>query len=174
MPVSGDHANELSELSESSKPLARSLTGNEADAEDLVQNGFVRALGTVGGLRDFAKIGAWFRTIVRNLFRDKTRRDKSRPVQHLDSFVDESELAAIADTDSVEIADRRLDVKAAIEQLSDPQRRLIELRHFENLQFGAIATAMNLRREEVNRLHIKALLELKKILIEYDPARDRK
>src|SRR4051812_12552998 len=55
--------------------LARWLTRNVNDAEDVVQDACVRALKYIGSLRD-EPAKAWFLTIVRHAFYDWCRRNR--------------------------------------------------------------------------------------------------
>jgi RNA polymerase sigma factor (sigma-70 family) len=55
------------------KSFVASRVGNEADAEDLLQNGLVKALGRAGELKDGEKAVAWFYQLLRNVIIDHRR-----------------------------------------------------------------------------------------------------
>jgi RNA polymerase sigma-70 factor (ECF subfamily) len=60
--------------------LARYLTGNPADAQDLVQETYSRALGA-GSFVPGPSVKAWLFRILRNTFIDGYRRQKRNPAQ---------------------------------------------------------------------------------------------
>lgn len=60
--------------------LARYLTGRAADAEDLVQETYARALGAAAGF-DGRHLRAWLFRILRNTFIDRYRTQKQHPTQ---------------------------------------------------------------------------------------------
>lgn len=49
------------------------LTGHRADAEDLLQDALIRAMGAYDGLRDPAAVKTWLFTVVTNCARDRWR-----------------------------------------------------------------------------------------------------
>ncbi|HUR59295.1 MAG TPA: sigma-70 family RNA polymerase sigma factor [Opitutaceae bacterium] len=55
------------------KSFLASRVGNEADAEDLLQNGLVKAIGRAGELKDGEKAVAWFYQLLRNVVIDHVR-----------------------------------------------------------------------------------------------------
>lgn len=55
------------------KAFLASRVGNDADAEDLLQNGLVKALHRAGELKDGEKAVAWFYQLLRNVIIDHVR-----------------------------------------------------------------------------------------------------
>jgi RNA polymerase sigma factor (sigma-70 family) len=55
------------------KAFLASRIGNEADAEDLLQNGLVKALGRADEIKDGEKAVAWFYQLLRNVIIDYRR-----------------------------------------------------------------------------------------------------
>lgn len=55
------------------KAFLASRVGNEADAEDLLQNGLVKALQRSGEIKDSEKAVAWFYQVLRNVVVDHVR-----------------------------------------------------------------------------------------------------
>jgi len=109
--------------------LGRRLTGNDADAEELVQETYARALA---GARTFAggNLKAWLFKILRNTFVDLRRRSRTAPVTG-----DIEEIGAGDDApllrDDLELDRlRRLvgqEIEAALASLSDEARTIVLL-----------------------------------------------
>ncbi len=60
--------------------LARYLAGNDADAEDLVQETYVHALGAAAQFVPGTNLKAWLFRILRNAFVSRYRRQRHEPV----------------------------------------------------------------------------------------------
>ena len=119
--------------------LARWLTGNEHDAEDVVQDTFVRAFKFFGGFRG-GNCRSWLLTIVRNTA--YTWLEKNRGNHRADEF-DEERHAVEDDSTNPEVlmvqqADRD-QVRQAVERLPAEFREVIVLRELEDLSYREIA-----------------------------------
>lgn len=55
------------------KAFLASRVGNESDAEDLLQNGLVKALQRSGEIKDNEKVVPWFYQVLRNVIVDHVR-----------------------------------------------------------------------------------------------------
>src|SRR6202163_3533099 len=127
--------------------LARWLTGNRADAEDVVQEACLRALRGIAG---FAGVNsrAWTLAIVRNAAHDWLRKNRSPAVIHVDDLEatkrrragdadawapDTPEAALIARADEARL-------EAAIAGLPTVFRETLVLRDVQGLDYREIAT----------------------------------
>jgi len=61
--------------------FAYHLTYNEADADDLVQDTYLRAWKAIHQYNEGTNVRAWLFTILKHTFINKHRREKSRPTQ---------------------------------------------------------------------------------------------
>ena len=124
--------------------LARRLTGNDADAEDLVQETYVRA---VAGARTFTggNLKAWLFKILRNTFVDLRRRSRDGataavPGPELTSVTDDAEL--LRDDFELERLRRLVgdEIEAALSALSDEARTivLLDVEGFSETEVAAI------------------------------------
>ena len=60
------------------------LTRNHAEAEDLVQETYVRAVGAMGRLRPGSNMKGWLFTILRNVWLNQLRKRRNGPQMVLD------------------------------------------------------------------------------------------
>jgi RNA polymerase sigma-70 factor, ECF subfamily len=119
---------------------ARWLTKNEADAEDVVQDAYVRALRFFSSLRgDNAR--AWLLTIVRNTWYGRfSPRDSAHEMRVFDEMSNERPTETL-DPEALLLQRQTVDeVRAALEQLPIEFREVLVLRELEGLSYKEIAT----------------------------------
>jgi RNA polymerase sigma-70 factor (ECF subfamily) len=122
--------------------LARWLTRNDHDAQDVVQDALVRAARYIGGFRGEGA-RAWLLQIVRNTCYSWLK--ENRPVEKvaLDDFDDAwQEMAAPSADEPPAVAMRKADraqIDAAIANLPVAYREVLVLRELEDLSYSDIA-----------------------------------
>ncbi len=127
--------------------MAYRYASNPSEAEDIAQDALLRAWRRRSTLRDSERRNQWLATIVRNeAFRQhaRVRPDPTSTLEFSQGAEDEAVLAA------VELAD----LHAALEGLSDRDRRLLEMRYEEDLTQATIASRLGIPEGTVKvRLH---------------------
>ncbi|WP_158942944.1 sigma-70 family RNA polymerase sigma factor [Granulicella sp. S190] len=123
------------------------LTRNSVEAEDLVQETYVRALKAQHRLREDSNIKGWFFTILRNIRLNEIRKGKTGPhLVDVDGEEGGADLLPGHTRNSQEILIGKEDaeqVQVAIGRLSAEFREVILLREFEELSYQEIAVVLN-------------------------------
>jgi RNA polymerase sigma factor (sigma-70 family) len=120
--------------------LAYGIAGNEA--EDAVQDGFVKAFRNLGGFRTDAAFRPWLFTIVANEARNR-RRSLSRR-NKLDLQVRElSQPLGAAVEEVAEQHDQRQRLAEMVAQLPDRYREIVALRYFAGLNESETAEVLS-------------------------------
>ena len=114
---------------------AARLLGSVDEAEDAVQDAFVRAYDQLAQCRDPDNFAGWFFLILRN--RCFAQRRSTKRHGELDGA---SELAAPDDVEApLELAERRQALQQALGTLTNEQREVFVLKHMEELSYEEIA-----------------------------------
>lgn len=146
------------------------LTRNSVEAEDLVQETYVRALEAQHRLREDSNIKGWFFTILRNLWLNQMRKRKSRPtLVDVDGEDGGADLLPGHTRNSQEILIHQEDaarVQVAIGKLSTEFREVILLREFEELSYREIASVLNCPAGTVMSRLERARAKLRTLLVE--------
>ena len=151
---------------------AARLSGNDAQAEDIAQEVFLRAHRKFDELRDNPRAAGWLKTVATNLTFTHLTRYRKRWVffsqlQPTDEGEDDPVLDFAADESVVEEVrdDERHDyVEAALRELPEHQRVPLVLFHFEELPYEDIAQRLRVSLPKVKTDIHRARQALAKIL----------
>jgi len=123
------------------------LTRNSFEAEDLVQETYVRAIEAMGRLREDSNVKAWLYAILRNIWLNQVRQRRTRPkLVEIDADENAADLVidSARDPHALYVSKvEREQVRQAIQQLSTEFREIIALREFAELSYQEIATLLN-------------------------------
>jgi RNA polymerase sigma-70 factor, ECF subfamily len=153
--------------------LARWLTGNEHDAEDVVQESYLRALKFFAGFRG-ENSRPWLLTIVRNTcFTWLERNRASVPSEALDEDVHAVDRVA-SNPEAIVLARAQSElVHQALEQLSPEFREAIVLRELEGMSYKEIADVAGIPVGTVMSRLARARSRLQQILTNANPSETR-
>ncbi|HTF62811.1 MAG TPA: sigma-70 family RNA polymerase sigma factor [Edaphobacter sp.] len=123
------------------------LSRNHAEAEDLVQETYVRAMPAMRRLRADSNIKGWLFTILRNIWFNQLRKRRNGP-QMIEIDVGDGIANSIVEPckNSHDIYVSKLEaeqVRAAIQQLPLEFREIILLREYEELSYQDIASVLD-------------------------------
>jgi RNA polymerase sigma-70 factor (ECF subfamily) len=149
--------------------LAHRMTGNEHDAEDVVQDTFLKAYRRLDQFELRSNFGSWLYRIAANsaydLLRVRARRDE-QPIAEDDQ---EMEQPVLPSTDpapdrllfSEEVRRR---VKSAMARLSDRERSAFVLRHHEGMTIEEIGEALGLDTNATKQSIFRAVRKMREAL----------
>jgi RNA polymerase sigma-70 factor (ECF subfamily) len=134
------------------------MTRNPQDAEDLVQETYLRAFRFFNQYTPGTNMRAWLFRILTNAYINRYRKNSSQPRvasldQSEDAKTDRTLAQSVASDDNVEaeVLDRLAaeDVRRAIEQLPAPYRLAVLLADVEGLSYNEMAEAMGVKKGTV-------------------------
>ncbi|MEP7307160.1 MAG: RNA polymerase sigma factor [Acidobacteriota bacterium] len=145
--------------------LAFRMTGNEQDAEDVVQESFFRAYRQLGRFESRANFGTWLYRIVANCSVDMMRARQSRHDQSRGQSLDEvASLPASTGhgperlAESAQIATQ---VTEALRELSALERAAFTLRHHEGRSIQEISQLLGIGTSAAKHSVFRAVKKLR-------------
>lgn len=151
--------------------LAYRMTGNEQDAEDVVQETFLRAHRSLDKFEQRSSVATWLHRIATNcsldLLRQRQRHEKDRAS---DDPEGNPAVEKVAGTDPlpdrlVLNAETQKRIEAAMARLSPSERTAFVLRHFEGKTIEEIAPTLGLRQGAVKNTIFRAVAKLRRELV---------
>ena len=125
--------------------MALRLTRRAADAEDLVQDTYLKAFRSAHQFEAGTNLKAWLFTILHNTFRNNRRHDGRSPVDVDSEAVERAAGEGPADQSPEQLLSRQTldaDLQAALDALPDAFRQAVWLRDVEELTYAEIATIL--------------------------------
>lgn len=151
--------------------LAYRLTGCESDAEEVVQETFLKAYRQLHRFESRAAFGTWLHRIALNCAFDLMRKRKGRPKAQEHSSDSGQDLALetlAAQTPSAErlmmSAEIRREVESALDLMSPGERTAFVLRHYEGLSIAEIAERLDLGDSAAKHSIFRAVKKLRAAL----------
>jgi RNA polymerase sigma-70 factor (ECF subfamily) len=154
------------------------LLGDEAQAEDIAQEVFLKAYENFEQLRGSPTIGGWLKTVATNLSLNHLTRHRKRwrvfsDFQRQSDTDDEPESGfpesafAVPDTllDDLLADERHRSVESALKALPEHQRVPLVLYHFEDLSYQDIAQRLRVSLAKVKTDILRGRMSLAQLLI---------
>lgn len=155
--------------------VAYRMTGNEQDAEDVVQESFLRAFRNLGSYDGRAAFASWLFRIAHNYSLDLLRVRKARPAASLSD--QEEGVRPLAEA----VADgrpnpERLAASAGLQQrlrealagLTEQERTAFTLRHYEELPIAEICEVLETSENAVKHAIFRAVRKVRKAMAEVE------
>lgn len=156
------------------------MFGNREQAEDVVQEVFLRVFRARERYVPDAKFSTWLFTIAHNVAKNVKRTKARRREVHLAGAVDDSggvatnPLEQMAKAASGQMPTRQIDqleraemVRLAVETLNERQRMALLLSKFEGMSYADIGAAMGLSTSAIKSLLTRARTNLRVVLEPY-------
>ncbi|MCL2099860.1 MAG: sigma-70 family RNA polymerase sigma factor [Oscillospiraceae bacterium] len=155
--------------------LALNKLGNRENAQDLVQECFLRAYKMLRSYRADAAFSTWIYTIAKNLIYDFYRANKNKKSAEIPLYTEDGE-----DFKEIEIADVSSDpaeqllknekikkVRELIAALPDDMREIIIMRDINDMSYSEIAECLNIEQGTVKSRLNRARAKLKEYISEH-------
>jgi RNA polymerase sigma-70 factor (ECF subfamily) len=150
--------------------LAYRMTGNEQDAEDVVQETFLRAYRQLNRFESRSSFSTWIYRIAVNCSLDSSRKRRLQDERRMAPNPELPDLVlSLPATDpsadrlvmSAEVQER---VTATMSTLTEKERAAFVLRHYEGMSIEEVARAMGLRANAAKNNIFRAVQKLRRAL----------
>jgi RNA polymerase sigma-70 factor, ECF subfamily len=149
--------------------VAYRMTGNEHDADDVVQEVFLRAYRQIDTFEERANFSTWVHRIAVNCSLDLLR-SRGRHEKHYVRDTEDGEMTLNAPSSDPQ-PDRLLlsselqqHVSAALERLTGAERTAFVLRHFEGMPVEEIGKALGIQGNAAKHTIFRAVRKLRESL----------
>ena len=157
--------------------LARRMMGREEDAQDAVQDAFLSAFRSLDRFDGRSALATWLYRITANACLMRLRTQRRRPEKRIDDLLptyledghqrNPTRPWKPGGAGGIEESERRALVRSKIDELPEPYREVLLVRHMEELDTEAAAEVLGLTPAAVKtRLH-RARQALRELLAPY-------
>jgi RNA polymerase sigma-70 factor, ECF subfamily len=151
--------------------LAFRMTGNEPDAEDIVQDTFLKAYRELKRFESRSSFRTWVHRIAVNCSYDLLRKRPRHKAESLDGADDEGGLPIELEADEVTRPDRlalsaevQRRVRIALDGLTPAERTAFVLRHIEGRSIDEIGTMLGLQVSATKHSIFRAVQKMRRAL----------
>jgi len=141
--------------------VAYAISQDVSEAEDIVQDTFLKAHHQRGRLREPEKFPAWLLTVARNGARDRLRR--RRPQAEAETFDTLVDHGAATPGSAMEKEEHQAHLRRALATLPEEHRTALTLRYLEGLDYREIESAMGLSNGALRGILGRALGTLRRM-----------
>jgi RNA polymerase sigma-70 factor, ECF subfamily len=143
--------------------VARSIVHDDDEAEDVLQEGYIRAYQSLAGFRGEARLSTWLTRIVVNQALQRRRRRetivRSEPADEATS----DEVAAVETPESLAMrAELRRLIEASVDELPTAYRSVFVLRAVEGLSVSETATSLGISEASAKTRFLRARRQLRR------------
>lgn len=148
------------------------FVGETSDAEDIVQDTFVKVFRRKQAYQSIAKFSTWLYTVAGNFAKSELRKRKRQAQQSISSLTENDPYFEVMETRAAadEMTDRQFKkdiLRKAIQRLPKRFQDVIRLREIEHLSYDEIAARTKLSlgtvKSRVNRARLRLQKELKHV-----------
>src|SRR5476651_2582248 len=141
--------------------VAYAILHDVTEAEDIVQDTFLKAHQQRARLREPEKFPAWLLTVTRNAARDRLRR--RRPQADADTFDTLVDHQTATPGSAMQQEEFQVHLRRALATLPEEHRTALTLRYLEGLDYRAIETTMGLSNGALRGILGRALGTLRRM-----------
>lgn len=144
----------------------RCMVLNHDDADDVLQNTFIKAWQNLDAFRNDAGIGTWLFRIATNEALQYIRKQKVRKLflMSAKSTSEQQSLVYVPDTNDGEAIKQKLE--KALGLLSVQQRKVFGMKYFNELKYSEIAEILGLSEGAMKAVYHHAKKKIEKYLLE--------
>jgi RNA polymerase sigma-70 factor (ECF subfamily) len=143
--------------------VAREIMGNEHDAEDALQEIFMRIFTRISQFRYESSFSSWVRSIAVNACKDMLRSRNRRPTEPLENLEVEIIKSSIRQDEELVMRELLENLQEKIGHLRKEYQKLIILRYIDGLSYQKIAQLLDCTPSLVKSRLYQARKELKRI-----------
>jgi len=148
--------------------LAYSFFRNKEDALDIVQETFLRLYQKISMFQEGKNFQSWLLQITKNLCIDSYRRNHGRNGQiGFEKSIDQMDLSNPDERTDHLSSDIKEIISRCLKKLSERQRMIFVMKHYNNLEYNEIAQILNIALGTVKSLNFKAVQNMRVTMSSY-------
>jgi RNA polymerase sigma-70 factor (ECF subfamily) len=146
--------------------MVKRMLRNEQDAEEVLQDCFIKAYNSLNSFKGEAKFSTWFYRIVYNTALTRISSKKRKTENEMTSIEDHFELKSDYDFKIPETSDMSEFIKDIVNQLPERYAVIITLFYLDEMRCEEISKVMNISVSNVKVMLYRSRSALKDLIVE--------